>query len=165
MRCTRSRKHCTSPSRAGRKFLCKSNIIRRHVRAFSSVSRDNVSVAIRRSSGAYGRKTSLFGSLFMISSTRWRNLTSTPSAGCVAGLRRRIVRKAGNRCLRKFAYSDVCTISILSRMSVAQRNASEIFVAISRRAANSKFSLCVARDSAVFGLTSRCACTAIITFA
>ena len=109
---TKSRKAWTSPSRAGRKLLCRSNTMRKQVRALSSLSLASVSVAILSSSDVYGRRSSLFGKRFKISSTTRRKRFSIESIGrCALSRINNNSLNAGNKYRKNLSYSAVCTIS------------------------------------------------------
>mmetsp|Transcript_39500 Transcript_39500/g.97800 ORF Transcript_39500/g.97800 Transcript_39500/m.97800 type:complete len:216 (-) Transcript_39500:146-793(-) len=115
---TKCRKGVTSLSRLGRKLRCRSKMMRRHISELSSFSALSASMARRSSSLSCGRRISLCGSRLSISSTTLRSLCSALSAVCGGTLSRRCWN-TGRNALRNLGYSDVCTISIASRTSVA----------------------------------------------
>ena len=116
---TNSRNGATSDSRLGRKFLCRSKIMRRQMRAFSSFSALRASIASLSTCLSKGLSASVCGMRFKISSVVFRSLCSGPSDSC-AGVDSRTAVSAGMKAAMNFGYSDdEFTTSMASRTSTA----------------------------------------------
>mmetsp|Transcript_18729 Transcript_18729/g.46519 ORF Transcript_18729/g.46519 Transcript_18729/m.46519 type:complete len:235 (+) Transcript_18729:90-794(+) len=115
---TNCRKGATSDSSDGRKLRCRSKMIRRQMSALSSFSARSASIVSRSSSLSCGRKISLCGKRLSISSTTLRSLCSGESSAW-GGTDSSTFWKAGRYAARNLGYSDVLTISMASRTSVA----------------------------------------------
>ena len=114
---TNSRNGATSDSSDGLKLRWRSKMIRRQMSAFSSFSVLSASMARPRTSLSCGRKCSLCGSRFIISSTALRVLCSGPSSKC-GGVVSSTFWNAGRNAARNAGYSAVFTISMPSRTVV-----------------------------------------------